>query len=175
MIIAGKEKDKASHTNASLYPLFIEHLYDNLLLKQGEQHGTSGGLKAGRVMILAKNLFNVFKKQTHPSAIVPVRVNGHAISTDVVHKILAFTFVYLSLIVFSCLILTLDGMPFEEAIGAVISSLGNVGQGLGSLGPVGNFSGLSDFTKWYLSFLMMTGRLEIFTVLTILLPGFWKQ
>ena len=83
---------------------------------------TSGGLKAGRVMILAKNLFNVFKKQTHPSAIVPVRVNGHAISTDVVHKILAFTFVYLSLIVFSCLILTLDGMPFEEAIGAVISS-----------------------------------------------------
>ena len=146
-----------------------------LMVVCGCAGSTSGGLKAGRVMILAKNLFNVFKKQTHPSAIVPVRVNGHAISTDVVHKILAFTFVYLSLIVFSCLILTLDGMPFEEAIGAVISSLGNVGQGLGSLGPVGNFSGLSDFTKWYLSFLMMTGRLEIFTVLTILLPGFWKQ
>lgn len=146
-----------------------------LMVVCGCAGSTSGGLKAGRVMILAKNLFNVFKKQTHPSAIVPVRVNGHAISTDVVHKILAFTFVYLSLIVFSCLILTLDGMPFEEAIGAVVSSLGNVGQGLGSLGPVGNFSGLSDFTKWYLSFLMMTGRLEIFTVLTILLPGFWKQ
>lgn len=136
---------------------------------------TSGGLKVGRIMILAKNLFNVFKKQTHPCAVIPVRVNGHVVSNEVVHKVLAFTFVYLSLLLFSCLVLTLDGAGFEEAIGAVFASLGNVGVGLGSIGAVGNFSELSDFSKWYLSFLMMTGRLEIFTVLTILLPSFWKQ
>ena len=146
-----------------------------LMVVCGCTGSTSGGLKAGRVMILAKNLFNVFKKQTHPNAVVPVRVNGHAVPTDVVNKVLAFTFVYLSLIVFSCLVLTLDGVGFEEALSAVITSLGNGGQGLGTLGPLGNFSELPDLSKWFLTFLMMTGRLEVFTVLTILLPGFWKQ
>ena len=69
----------------------------------------------------------------------------------------------------------LDKVGFEESIGAAVSAISNTGPGLGSLGPAGNFSGLSDLSKWFLSFLMMTGRLEIFTVLTILVPGFWKQ
>lgn len=146
-----------------------------LMVVCGCAGSTCGGLKMGRVVILTKNLLNVFKKQTHPHAVVPVRMNGHVVSADIVHKVLAFTFVYISLIVFSCLALTLNGVGFEESIGAVVSAIGNVGPGLGAIGPANNFSGLPDFTKWYLCFVMMTGRLEIFTVLTILLPGFWKQ
>lgn len=136
---------------------------------------TCGGVKMGRFVILAKNLSNEFKKQTHPHAVIPVRMNGHVVSGDVVHRVLAFVFAYLSLIVISCLVLTLDGMGFEETIGSVISAISNVGPGLGTMGPVSNFADAPTVSKWFLSFLMLTGRLEIFTVLTILIPGFWKQ
>lgn len=136
---------------------------------------TSGGLKMGRFVILVKNLSNEFKKQTHPRAVIPVRMNGHAISTEVVHRVLAFVFAYIALIIVSCVVLALDGMAFDETIGAVISAISNIGPGLGAQGPVGNFAEVPDVSKWFLSFLMLTGRLEIFTVLTILVPGFWKQ
>ena len=136
---------------------------------------TSGGLKMVRVVILYKNLVNVFKKQTHPLAIIPVRMNGRVVSTEMVQKVLAFAFVYMSIIVFSCLVFTMDGLGFEEAISASITATSNIGPALGELGPTCTFIGLSDFSKWYLSFLMMTGRLEMFTILTILLPSFWKQ
>ena len=106
---------------------------------------------------------------------IPVRFNGRVVSTDVVDRVLAFAFAYIVLIVAGCLVLMADDAGFEESIGAVVTCLGNVGPGLGTCGPVGNFAGFSDLSKWVLSFIMMTGRLEIFTVLTILLPGFWKQ
>ena len=136
---------------------------------------TCGGLKMGRFVILTKNLSNEFKKQTHPNAVIPVRMNGHAVSSHVVHRVLAFFFAYVVLIVVSSLVLSLDGMGFEESVSAAISAISNVGPGLGSIGPVNNFSQVPDISKWFLSFLMMIGRLEIFTVLTILVPGFWKQ
>lgn len=136
---------------------------------------TSGGLKMGRFVILVKNLSNEFKKQTHPHAVIPVRMNGHVVSSELVHRVLAFVFAYITLIVISCLALSLDGMKFEETIGAVISAISNIGPGLGEVGPVGNYADVPTVSKWFLSFLMLTGRLEIFTVLTILVPGFWKQ
>ena len=97
------------------------------------------------------------------------------VSGDVVHRVLAFVFAYITLIVFSCLVLTLDGLGFVEAISAAITAIGNVGPGLGAIGPANTFADLPDTSKWFLSFLMMVGRLEIFTVLTVLMPGFWKQ
>ena len=99
-------------------------------------------------------------------------MDSHIVSGEVVHRVLAFAFAYMSLIVLSCAVLMLDGLGFEESIGAAVSAISNVGPGLGKLGPVDNFSVVS---KWFLSLLMMTGRLEIFTVLTLLVPGFWKQ
>ncbi len=136
---------------------------------------TSGGLKMGRFVVLNKNLSNAFLKQTHPNAIIPVRMNGHVISADIVHRILAFAFVYIALILASCLILMLDGVGFEASIGASISAISNVGPALGDIGAAGNYANVPIVSKWFLAFLMMVGRLEIFTVLTILLPGFWKQ
>ena len=146
-----------------------------LMLVSGCAGSTSGGLKMSRFVVLAKNLSNAFKKQTHPHAVIPVRINGRAISADLVHRILAFAFAYLALIVVSCLILAFLGMGFEEAVGAAVSCMGNVGPALGDLGPISNYASIPDEAKWYLGFLMMVGRLEIFTVLTILVPGFWKQ
>lgn len=136
---------------------------------------TSGGLKMGRFVILAKNLSNEFKKQVHPNAVIPVRMNGHTLPDSVVHRVLAFVFAYITLIVISCFALTLDGMEFIDAISAALTAMSNVGPALGSIGPVDNFADVPVISKWILSFLMMTGRLEVFTVLTILVPGFWKR
>jgi trk system potassium uptake protein TrkH len=136
---------------------------------------TSGGLKVGRFVIIHKNLSNVFLKQMHPNAVLPVRMNNHVISSDNVYRCLAFAFVYLSLIMVASLVLSLDGIHFDESIGATISAIGNIGPGLGSQGPTGNYADMPIISKWTLSFLMMVGRLEVFTVLTIFLPGFWKQ
>jgi trk system potassium uptake protein TrkH len=136
---------------------------------------TSGGLKMGRFVILNKNLSNALLKQTHPNAVLPVRMNGHVVSSEIVHRILAFVFVYLALIPATCLVLMLDGIGFEESVGATVSAISNVGPALGKLGPAGNYADIPALSKWVLSFMMMVGRLEIFTVLTILLPGFWKQ
>lgn len=136
---------------------------------------TCGGLKMGRFVILTKNLLNQFKKQTHPHAVIPVRVNGQALSADIVQRVLAFAFIYIGIIVIACFLLMAVNIGFLESLGAVVSAVGNVGPGLGKCGPVGNYAWMPDFAKWVLSFVMMTGRLEIFTVLTLLLPGFWKQ
>lgn len=146
-----------------------------LMLISGCAGSTSGGLKMSRFVVLAKNLSNTFKKQTHPHAVIPVRMNGKAVSEDLVRRILAFVFAYLGLIVISCLFLSFLGFDFDEAVGAAVSCMGNVGPALGEMGPVSNYASIPEAAKWYLGFLMMVGRLEIFTVLTILLPGFWKQ
>ncbi|MCC8200146.1 MAG: TrkH family potassium uptake protein [Tannerellaceae bacterium] len=136
---------------------------------------TCGGLKMARFVVLSKNLSNELKKQTHPRAVLPVRMNGTVVSGHIVHRILAFAFVYMGLIIISATLLMLDGLAFDEGLGAAVSAVSNIGPALGKIGAAGNFSEVSDLTKWFLSFLMMIGRLEIFTVITILLPGFWKQ
>ena len=135
---------------------------------------TSGGLKMGRFVILIKNMLNEFKKQTHPNAVLPIRMSGQIIPSHIVQRVSTFAFVYMGLILLGGVVLVLDGLNFEEALGISVSAVGNVGPALGQYTD-GNFSALSAFPKWILSFLMMIGRLEIFTVLTILLPGFWKR
>ncbi|SJZ93297.1 Trk system potassium uptake protein trkG [Porphyromonas crevioricanis] len=134
---------------------------------------TSGGLKVSRFMVLVKNLRNEFKKRIHPNAVVPVKANGIVIPGALVSQVLAFFFAYLGLICVGVLLLTFDGIPFIESISASVSATGNVGPALGSLRS--NFAEISPFSKWVLSFLMLAGRLEIFTVLSILRPAFWKE
>ncbi len=135
---------------------------------------TSGGLKMGRFVILIKNMLNEYKKQTHPNAVLPIRMSGQIIPSHIVQRVSTFAFVYVGLILLGVAVLLLDGLTFEEAMGVSVSAVGNVGPALGQYAD-GNLAALSAFPKWMLSFLMMTGRLEIFTVLTILLPGFWKR
>ncbi len=134
---------------------------------------TSGGIKVIRIVVLFKNAINEFKRQVHPNAILPVRVNNHVLPVDVVTKILAFIFLYLSILFVSFLVLSFTGVSFEDSITASVSCMGNVG--LGSIGNVNDFAGISDPGKWFLSFLMLTGRLELFTVLSLFMPAFWKK
>jgi trk system potassium uptake protein TrkH len=134
---------------------------------------TSGGLKVVRAVVLAKNTIFEFERLVHPRAIIPVRLNGAALSFEVVQRLLAFVFLYISIIFVSWGILALAGVAFEEALGASVSMIGNVGLGLGTLSA--SYAGISVFAKWYLAFLMLVGRLEIFTILILFTPGFWKR
>jgi trk system potassium uptake protein TrkH len=145
-----------------------------LMLVCGCGGSTSGGIKMGRAMIVVKNMVNEFRKQTHPAAILPVRVNGRAIPQETIHRVHVFVLVYFFIIAVSWAILLLNGLTFDEALGTAMTAIGNVGPSLG-LFESGNVYDIPDAAKWYVAFLMLTGRLELFTILTILLPGFWKR
>jgi trk system potassium uptake protein TrkH len=136
---------------------------------------TSGGLKVGRAVIINKHLYNVFLKQIHPNAVRVVRMSDHVVSVDNVYRCLAFAFIYIGLIIAGCLLLTFDGATLDSAIGSSLAAISNVGPGLGEYGPAGNYASLPDMSKWTLSFLMLAGRLELFTVIILLLPDFWKK
>ena len=136
---------------------------------------TTGGIKMVRIVIVAKYCYYEFKQIIHPNAIFPVRYNGHLVKEDIITKILAFVLLYLTTIAVGTLILAMTGMGFEESISGVISSLSCVGPGLGSIGPMGTYAHIPEFSKWFLSFMMLVGRLELFTVFLLFTPTFWKK
>ena len=88
---------------------------------------------------------------------------------------MAFFLIYMMIFAAGTFVMTMLGLDFTSAIGASIASLGNIGPGLGEVGPVGNYANIPDVGKWFLSFLMLLGRLELFTVLIIFAPAFWKK
>lgn len=136
---------------------------------------TCGGAKIDRLVVLAKNTRNEFYRVIHPNAILPVRVNGKAISHEVVSKILAFILVYVMVLIAGSTILTALGLSIEEAFGSTLSCLSNIGPGAGATGPTGNYAFIPDVGKWLLSFIMLIGRLELFTVLILFTRYFWKN
>ena len=136
---------------------------------------TTGGIKCIRMVILFKVAKNEFKHILHPNAVLPVRVNKQVISPSIQSTVLAFTFLYAIIAIISILVMMGFGVGFLESIGTVISSIGNMGPGLGTCGPAFSWSELPDTAKWLLSFLMLLGRLELFTVLLLFSSDFWKR
>ena len=147
----------------------------SLFLIGGSAGSTSGGVKIVRHIIMIKNSLLEFKKLLHPNAIIPVRYDGKSVSRIIVFNILSFFVLYMLIFITSAVILSFMGLEFHSAIGAAASSLGNVGPALGSLSPVNNYAHLPDCAKLFCSFLMLIGRLELFTVLILLTPFFWKK
>jgi trk system potassium uptake protein TrkH len=122
-----------------------------------------------------KNSLLEFKRRLHPKAIIPLILNGNTVSGQITYNLLAFIFLYLFIFTVGSLILTFIGVDFLTSISAVASALGNVGPGIGTVGPADSFSHLPDFAKWVLSLLMLMGRLELFTVCLLFTPYFWKR
>ena len=136
---------------------------------------TCGGAKIDRLVVLAKNTKNELYRVIHPNAILPVRVNGKAISHEIVSKILAFILVYVMVLIAGSIILSALGLSMEESFGSTLSCLSNIGPGAGSTGPAGNYAFIPDLGKWTLSIIMLIGRLELFTVLILFTSYFWKN
>ena len=146
-----------------------------LMFTGGSAGSTSGGVKIVRHTILLKNSLLEMKRQIHPSAVIPVRYNGNAVTQDIAFNVLAFFIIYITVFALGSAIMSLSGVDFMTAVGAVATSLGNIGPGIGTVGPVDNFAHLTPFAKWFLSFLMMLGRLELFTVLMLFTPYYWSR
>ncbi len=136
---------------------------------------TSGGIKCIRLLILGKITRNEFKRILHPNAVLPVRVNKTVIPNTIQSTVLAFLFLYFAFMFVSILVFQEFGLEFNEAVGIAISSISNTGPGLGRFSPSFSWSALPDVIKWWASFLMLLGRLELFSVLLIFTPGFWRK
>lgn len=153
---------------------FVTLLFFIMMFLGASAGSTAGGVKIVRHIILIKNSFLELKRQLHPNAVIPVRFNGHAVSRDITFNILAFIMIYILIFAGGSVVMGMLGSDFNTAIGAVATCLGNIGPGLGSVGPVDNFAHISTPGKYLLSFLMLLGRLELFTVLILFTPFFWK-
>ena len=154
---------------------FLTIVFFGLMFMGGSAGSTSGGVKGVRHMLMIKSGFLEFKRALHPNAILQPRHNGSILKEEVVYNIYAFFILYMLSFIFGALVFGALGLDFESAIGVAASSLGNVGPALGNYGPAFSYSELPDFGKWWASFLMLLGRLELFTVLILFTPFFWKK
>jgi trk system potassium uptake protein TrkH len=154
---------------------FLTVVFFCLMFVGASAGSTAGGVKIVRHLVLFKNSFLELKRQLHPSAVIPVRLNDAAVPRDITFNTLAFIMMYVSIFAIGSTVVALTGNDFETSIGAVATCLGNIGPGIGTVGPVNNFAHLSSASKWLLSFLMLVGRLEVFTVLILFTPYFWRR
>jgi len=154
---------------------FLTIVFFGLMFAGGSAGSTAGGIKVMRHILIIKNGLLEFKRTLHPNAIIPVRFNGKTVSEHIVYNVIAFFVLYMLLFIIGALVLGLLGLDFTSAVGGAASSLGNVGPALGSLSPLNNFNSLPTLGKWWCCFLMLAGRLELFTVLILLTPYFWKR
>ncbi|WP_456441388.1 TrkH family potassium uptake protein [Psychroserpens sp.] len=161
--------------NYTLWTPFLVVFFFGLMFLGGSAGSTSGGVKVVRHMILIKNSFLEFKRALHPNAVLPVRYNKKSVSGNIVFNILGFFILYMISFIVGALVFSMLQIDFESAIGLSASSIGNVGPALGNFGPVNNYAELPTLGKWWSAFLMLIGRLELFTVLILLTPFFWRN
>mgnify|MGYP005990079017 CR=1 FL=1 len=159
----------------TMWSYFATAVFFSMFFLGGSAGSTSGGIKIVRHIVMLKNSFLEFKKAIHPNAIIPVRYDGKTVSKNIVFNILSFFIIYMFIFIVSSTVLTFLGLDFVSALGAAASSLGNIGPAIGSVSPVDNFHHLSDSAKWFCAFLMLIGRLELFTVLILFSPFFWRK
>lgn len=136
---------------------------------------TAGGIKVIRILICAKSMIREFVLQLHPRVVRSIRVSGQVVGDDRVRRVLAFILIYFMLVVVGMFILSFCGLDVNTSIGSCVSMLSNIGPGTGMLGPTSNFMQISATSKWLMSFYMLVGRLEIYTVLFLFMPSFWRE
>jgi trk system potassium uptake protein TrkH len=155
------------------WPLATHIILLFLMFIGGCTSSTGGAIKNIRIQILLKQIVSELKKLFHPHGVFPIKIGNKPIPDTTVSNVMGFFVLYMLIFSFSVLAMAWLGLEFDTSIGAVAACLGNVGPGIGTVGPVDNYAHLPVVGKWILSILMMAGRLEIYTVLVIFLPRFW--
>jgi len=159
----------------TIWSPFLTVLFFVMMFLGASAGSTAGGVKIVRHVIMIKNGILEFKRSLHPNAILPVRYNNKTVTRGIVFNIMAFFIFYMIIFAIGALVFSFLGIDFITSMGASASSLGNVGPAFGDLSPVNNYSSLPPFGKWWSTFLMLLGRLELFTVLIIFTPFFWRN
>jgi trk system potassium uptake protein TrkH len=136
---------------------------------------TGGGIKMFRTLVLWRQGFREMRLMVHPHAVEPIRIGGQVVPNRIAYAVLAFIFLYFMLVVGLTFALLLSGLDFTSAFTAIVASVNNMGPGLGRVGPSTTYQSLTDFQTWVCSIAMFMGRLEIFSVLVLFTPAFWKK
>ncbi len=150
-----------------LWPYFSQYLLLVMMFIGGMGGSTGGGMKVARVILLIKYAITETRRMLHSRAIIPIRIGERNIDDDIIRNTLGFGLIYATIFTITTLTLTLFNLDFETSIGAAASAIGNIGPGFGSFGPTDNYALLHPIGKWMLSFCMLLGRLEIFTVMVL--------
>ena len=158
-----------------LWPTFSKMVLFAMFFFGGCSGSTGGGVKQIRILVALKLLRRSFSLKLHPNRIIPVRVNGTELSNEVVIKITNFIFMYIATLFAGIMLISFNGYDFMSSVSAAASCLGNIGPGFGLVGPTLNFGIFSDFTKLVCSFLMIAGRLELYTVFILFSGYYWNS
>ncbi len=158
-----------------LWPPFLWFLLSIVMYFGACAGSTSGAIKCVRIAMVMKAVRNEFLRIIHPNAIIPMRISGNVIHSKAKITLLAFFVLYVLVIFFGWLIMIALGLDFMDAYGMVVSSVSNVGPALGNYASINSWAPLPDAAKWVSAFLMLIGRLELFSVLLLLTPGFWRK
>ncbi len=158
----------------NLWPAFSKMVLFLLMLIGGCSSSTGGGIKVIRIVILFKLIQRGFSVRLHPRAVVPLKIQGKAVSTEVMTGVMSFLYLYVLIFLLSSLILSFENLDLLTTFTATAAVLNNVGTGLELVGPTGTFALFSGFSKIYLCFLMLMGRLELFTIILLFTPSFWN-
>ena len=157
-----------------LWPIFLQVILLVLMFIGGMGGSTTGGMKVIRVLLLVKYAALETRRMLHARALLPVKIGKQLIKEDVVRNTLGFFLFFMSAFIISTILLSTMGLDIESSIGAAASAMGNIGPALGEFGPTDNYALLPDPGKWILSFCMLLGRLEIFTVIVLFSRTYWK-
>jgi trk system potassium uptake protein TrkH len=136
---------------------------------------TGGGIKMMRAILLYKQVSREIRKVMHPRAEVPVKLGAAVVPNKIMYAVLAFFFVYVAATVVLTFVLSASGLDVLSSFTAVVATLNNTGPGLGQVGPATTYAVLTDFQTWVCIFSMLLGRLELFTLLVVLTPDFWRK
>ncbi len=157
------------------WPVFSKTLILLLMMIGACAGSTGGGMKCARVLILVKSLVINIRKNLHPRTVQVLKINDRVVSDDVITNTHAYFAAYVIIVAALTLLLSLDGFSIETNLSSALCTFNNIGPGLGSVGPTCNFAEYSDLSKILLSFAMITGRLEIFPILSLLSRRTWKK
>lgn len=174
---AGSIQTTTGFTSANYeqWPAMSHMVLFALMFIGGCAGSTGGGMKSMRILFLLKSGSRELLRLMHPRAVLPIKMDGEMIPQEVSHAIWGFFILYLGLFVSASLIMASLGLDFVSAVASVAACLGNIGPGLGSVGPADNYAHIPAIGKWLLSFCMIIGRLEIYTLIVILTPAFWRR
>ena len=163
-----------SNADYELWPFFSQLLLFFMMFFGAMGGSTSGGMKIARVVLLIKYASTETRRMLHSRAIIPIRIGDRTISDDVIRNTLGFFLIYLSFFVLTALVLTALNNDFTSSLSVAASAIGNVGPAFGAFGPTDNYALLHPIGKWMLTFCMLLGRLEIFTILVLFSRTFWR-
>lgn len=162
-------------TNFDLWPTFSKMVLFFLMFVGGCSASTAGSIKVVRVLVVLKLIKRELFQKLHPRAMVAIKINNSPIAPDKISSILSFVALYFLLFLGGTLLLSIEDFGLVTSASAVAATLGNVGPGFEAVGPIMNYSLFSPFSTCVMSFLMLCGRLELFTVILMLSPGFWRS